>query len=84
MSSQHFTLQKQKNESGTIIKPDVSRISNVDPSMGLELRAVDPHGEMDKKASPRIDNSNTRPWENHSPKEFTSLSCQKINRFQRQ
>ena len=50
MSSQHFTLQKQKNESGTIIKPDVSRISNVDPSMGLESRAVDPHGEMDKKA----------------------------------
>ena len=37
--------------SRTRIKEDVSRISNVDPSTGLESRAADPHGEMDKKAS---------------------------------
>ena len=37
------------NDSITRIKLDVSRISNVDPSTGLESRPVDPHGEMDKK-----------------------------------
>ena len=46
-------IQNQRNESGTIIKPDMSRISIVDPSMGSRIRAVDPHGEMDKKASPQ-------------------------------
>ena len=52
MSSQLFILQKQRNESVTIIKLDVSHISNVDPSTGLESTPVDPHGEMDKKATP--------------------------------
>ena len=50
MSSQLFILQKQRNESGTIVKPDVSRISKKDPSTGLESIPIDPHGEMDKKA----------------------------------
>ena len=68
--------------SRTRIKPDVSRISIVDPSTGPRIKSfLILVVRWTWRPPPRIVNSNTIPWKNQSPIEFTTLSCQKINRF---